>query len=154
MTKSTASSSGQKPGKATGPRTMEGRARASQNARKHGLTSAQSEAACVQMMEEMISAHFAPQRCDPAALHCLADAEVRIGRIHHLEQAQEDEWAKLRIAEPMVSHEDDASREAILANVLDQMRCLSRYHAEAEAQRRKAQKAVIASFSLSNRHEG
>lgn len=143
------STSPQSPRKRSGPQTPEGRKRVSQNARKHGLTSA-ARPLDLPGIRAAIVAHFGPARADPVAVARLAEVEALLKRIEEVRRALEAELDALLEARaapglpapsipPLVSGYQ-------LEELLDDLRIVCRYHAEALAQRRKAQSALLTSL--------
>jgi len=127
-------------GRATGPRTAEGRKRASQNARTHGLTAQPPEStAIIAQVEAWAEASSAGEVPD-ADLVRLAQARLHVARARVHQAALLDRLSTLSPSE------NDAQSE-IVAQF-----CLSlRYRSEAEASARKALREVTTHKATSHR---
>ncbi|MCL7466795.1 hypothetical protein [Phaeovulum sp. NW3] len=142
--------SSQKPRKRSGPQTPEGRKRVSQNARKHGLTSA-ALPLDLPGIRAAIVAHVGPGRADPLAVARLAEAEALLKRIEEVRLALEtelDAFLNARTAPELPASSMPRMVSGYeLEEILDDLRIVSRYHAEAYAQRRKAQQVLLVSLT-------
>ena len=117
--------------KSCGPRTAEGKRRASQNARKHGLAAAverdPADAAAVELRAASLRAGLpnAPEE----AIREIASAEISLNRI--------DRYVMSVRAKPLTGAE--AASQAIRAYVI-----ASRYEGEARGRLRRARKVLFA----------
>lgn len=137
-------------GKATGPRTPEGRKRASQNACKHGLTSAQRDPSMIADIQALIEAHFCGGPVSPYAVARLAEAEALLHRILTVQQEVAVKLDACLADEAPEQGGGPGTRHGLaqaqdVDDLVEQYRRVARYRAEAEAQRRKALHAVLAS---------
>ena len=121
-------------GRATGPRSAEGKRRSSRNAQRHGLTAARSDPAAG-------AARLARLRGDPLL------AGLETGLLTRLVEAD------LRVARAMTHQHQLLAQDAPgLVQNAQALRCALRYRAEAEAAARKALCAVL--DALEARHPG
>lgn len=127
-------------GRATGPRTAEGRKRASQNARTHGLTAQTPDsAAIITQVETWEAGQFTGE--DPkAALIKLAQARLQVARARAHQVALLDELSTLSLSGSDAQNEMPA-----------RFRLSLRYRAEAEASARKALREVATHLAASHR---
>jgi len=119
---------------------------ASQNARKHGLTGNGGSAQSLHALEKVIREHFGAGPVDVLALRQLAEAEALLSRIRAVEDALGKELdasfnadgEELPAESLITSTDTDAPKRRSYDAILDDLRPVFRYRAEAEAKRHKA----------------
>ena len=139
--------------RATGPRTPEGRKRAAQNARRHGLTvSRPNDAAIAAQMAEW-SACASLAIVPRAALMMLAEARCQVAQVRAYQASLLEHLCN--IAGTDVERSDAAEQPAQTdrAALAQQYHLSLRYRAEAEARARKAMQKIATHVSARNSAE-
>lgn len=131
-------SSSDRQGRATGPRTVAGRKRASQNARKHGLTALPPDNAAIIAQVEVWANGSSADEVPETALIRLAQARLYVARSRAYQATLLDRLSTLSPSGP-------GAQNDVVAQF-----CLSlRYRSEAEASARNALREVVTGMATS-----
>jgi hypothetical protein len=145
--------------RSTGPRSVRGKARSAQNARRHGLAGANPLGALSKEVEALARAlvgdHLDPDRlvhartvaqmevmlgriCDARIALINSELKKQIGRIRPAENWSECDAPTAPKQQQGTLHADDFGEAEALVRVLPELVCLQRYEARALARRSRA----------------
>jgi hypothetical protein len=132
--------------RSTGPRSPEGKRRAAQNARRHGVMSRAARGARRErLLAEIALPEIAPlaplSTSDPDVIR-LADAVACLQLVRDAESALDAAFAA-RLAQARGGGDDAAADRDPVDALLGEARRLARYRAEAASTRRRALRALI-----------
>ncbi|KQI71245.1 hypothetical protein AN191_13180 [Loktanella sp. 5RATIMAR09] len=136
--------------RATGPRTSEGRKRAAQNARRHGLTASRSnEAAITAQVAHWITGTLlatAPY----TALMRLAEARYQVAQVRDYQVFLLEQLSNFVSAEAQQLSATDQPTQTDRTTLVQHYQLSLRYRAEAEARVRKALRDITAHMTARN----
>lgn len=133
--------------RSTGPRSVDGKARSAQNARRHGIMSEQelSKRRAALLAEGVLSEITGPIGVVPSnpAISSLVDA---VARLEIIDEAEIASTARLAACFPSGAQaaSDEVEKSEARETLFDTMRLLARYRSEAASKRRRALRALTA----------